>query len=338
MNSIQKFFNNISSFCEVNYDGFCKIIEYHDSATQNRISPWFSRRLKEQSFYQYSLPLGNLLLRFSDCCTQARLVIESSNVDFKSAKKGQSYQSFVRETRKYLVKKEDLMKVKSEIVKHLPIYLFKSNCKSKEEIDASPIHSVYFENPDTMEIYSNRLRKTEGAYCIRFRTYNHPKYLANYPTKYHNLAKPKTVFIERKTHHENWVDDNSIKERLEIDAGDVYDFLKGKYSINDYLQHLQQLSYSQKEIEESAKLFIEIQTAMRKNNLVPTITTQYDRTAYQLDGDASVRISIDSNLTLIKERLKISPNWFKENMEIEPDDAYVFQYAVLEVKLQTHQG
>jgi len=125
---------------------------------------------------------------------------------------------------------------------------------------------------------------------------------------------------------------------VEIDSGDVYDFLKGKYTINDYLQHLQQFSYSQKDIESSAKLFLEIQTAIRKNNLVPTITTQCDRTAYQLDGDASVRISIDTNLTLIKERLKISSNWYKENMEIEPEDAYVFGYAVLEVKLQTHQG
>lgn len=322
------------------------MIGFHDEVMGSVIAPWFNRRLMEQNFYQYSITLGTLLLQFSESCSLARSLCsdvkksaEADNSQQQQQPQKQK-QSFVRETRKYFVKREDLMQVKTEIAKHLPVYVFKSKGKKTvSETDASPIHSVYFENPKTFEIFSNRLKKTEGAYCIRFRTYNHPKYLANYPAEYHTLPKPKTVFIERKTHHENWVEKDSVKERFELNAENVYDFMKGKYTVNDFVQQLVQSSaYTKSDIEKMVSLFQEVQTTLIRQSLVPTVTTQYDRSAFQLEGNDTVRISIDSNLTMIKEKLHTSPLWYKENMDIDSSDAYVFPYAVLEVKLQTQLG
>ena len=55
------------------------------------------------------------------------------------------------------------------------------------------------------------------------------------------------------------------------------------------------------EIEAFAQLFTECQKQVDSKQLRPMIRTQYMRTAFQIPFDATVRISLDTNLTMIKE-------------------------------------
>lgn len=76
----------------------------------------------------------------------------------------------------------------------------------------------------------------------------------------------------------------------------------------------------------------------------------YNRTAFQLPGDARVRISLDTELTLVREdnwngRTRSGDNWRRTDIGIDfpfpqlPDeDREIFKYGVLEVKLQTQLG
>lgn len=94
----------------------------------------------------------------------------------------------------------------------------------------------------------------------------------------------------------------------------------------------------------------------------------YNRTAFQLPGDARVRISLDTELSLIREdnwdgRTRSDDNWRRTDIGINypftnvvPDDKELFKsasaflrrlavltknplrYGILEVKLQTHVG
>jgi SPX domain protein involved in polyphosphate accumulation len=73
----------------------------------------------------------------------------------------------------------------------------------------------------------------------------------------------------------------------------------------------------------------------------------YNRTAFQLPGDARVRISLDTELTLIREdnwdgKDRAGNNWRREDIGIDfpfdkvlPEDKEKFKHGVLEVKLQT---
>jgi SPX domain protein involved in polyphosphate accumulation len=78
----------------------------------------------------------------------------------------------------------------------------------------------------------------------------------------------------------------------------------------------------------------------------------YNRTAFQLPGDARVRISLDTELTMVREdnwdgRIRSGTNWRRtdigvtdwpfENLEAGLEKAN-FPYGVLEVKLQTQLG
>src|SRR5271156_4410562 len=84
--------------------------------------------------------------------------------------------------------------------------------------------------------------------------------------------------------------------------------------------------------------------------LIIAIRSFYNRTAFQLPGDARVRISLDTELSLIREdsfdgKPRAGENWRRTDIGIDwpfnqlPDsDICRFPYAVLEVKLQTQLG
>lgn len=78
--------------------------------------------------------------------------------------------------------------------------------------------------------------------------------------------------------------------------------------------------------------------------------TFYNRTAFQLPGDARVRISLDTELTMSREdnwdgQTRAGDNWRLMDIGIDwpfeqlpPDNKELFKYGVLEVKLQTQFG
>ena len=55
------------------------------------------------------------------------------------------------------------------------------------------------------------------------------------------------------------------------------------------------------EIERFGKFFIEAQKVVDSKQLRPMIRTQYMRTAFQIPFDSTVRVSLDTNLVMIKE-------------------------------------
>jgi len=76
----------------------------------------------------------------------------------------------------------------------------------------------------------------------------------------------------------------------------------------------------------------------------------YHRTAFQLPGDARVRISLDTELSLVREdnwdgKIRSGDNWRRMDIgidwpfnQVDKDDIERFPYGVLEVKLQTQVG
>ena len=94
----------------------------------------------------------------------------------------------------------------------------------------------------------------------------------------------------------------------------------------------------------------EIQFRVITRKYVPVTRSFYNRTAFQLPGDARVRISLDTELTMTREdnldgRDRAGKNWRRMDIGIDypfsqlrPKDVERFPYAVLEVKLQTTEG
>jgi SPX domain protein involved in polyphosphate accumulation len=87
-----------------------------------------------------------------------------------------------------------------------------------------------------------------------------------------------------------------------------------------------------------------------KSKTSPVMRTFYNRTAFQLPGDARVRISLDTELTVVREdnwggKSRSGGNWRRPDIGIDhpfdqlpTEDKHIFPYGVLEVKLQTQLG
>ena len=160
-----------------------------------------------------------------------------------------------------------------------------------------------------------------------------------------------TVFVERKTHREDWTGEKSVKARFSLKEKNVNDFLSGKMDVGKVFEKMRKDGKkSEKEISDLEQLAKEIQYRVITRNLVPVTRSFYNRTAFQLPGDARVRISLDTELTMTREdnldnHTRSGKNWRRMDIgtdhpfpQLPSEDVDRFPYAVLEVKLQTQAG
>ena len=204
-----------------------------------------------------------------------------------------------------------------------------------------------------MELYLGRVEKTEGAEAIRLRWYGG--------------MGVNTIFVERKTHREDWTGEKSVKARFPIKEDKVNAFLKGEYTMDAEFEALfQRGKKTRQEVDSMIQLAQEVQYAILTRKLKPgmpyvslygtqsetppVMRTFYNRTAFQLPGDARVRISLDTELTMVREDnwddiSRSGENWRRMDIGIDhpfnqlpPEDKHLFPYGVLEVKLQTQLG
>ncbi|KAJ8105822.1 hypothetical protein OPT61_g9950 [Boeremia exigua] len=322
--------HDLAKFTQLNYTGFQKIIKKHDKNTRWALKPVFAARLKRKPFFQDNY--DNYIVKLSKLYD---IVRTRGNPVKGDSSAGGKQQNFVRQTTKYWVHPDNIVELKLIILKHLPVLVFNPNKEFNEE-DAS-ITSIYFDNTDTWELYEGRLKKTEGAEAIRLRWYGG--------------MNSDTIFIERKTHREDWTGEESVKARFKLKEKNVNDYLKGKLlPAKIFEKERREQKRPEKDIASDEQLAREIQYRVIDRNLVPVTRSFYHRTAFQLPGDARVRISLDTELTMTREdnldgKKRAGDNWRRTDIGVDwpfkqlpPEDKELFPYAVLEVKLQTAAG
>lgn len=322
--------HDLALFTKLNFTGFMKIVKKHDKLTGFALKPTFNKDfLEAHPFYKMNYdPVIVKLSKLFDLVRTRGHPIEGDS----SA--GGSQNAFVRSTTKYWVHEENIVPLKLNILKHLPVLVFDPTKEFRQQDQA--ITSIYYDNED-LELYLGRLEKTEGAEAIRMRWYGD--------------VDGKVVFVERKTHREDWTGEKSVKERFTIKEDKLNDFCAGRYTMDEEFDAmLKKGKKSEKEVEGMKQLADEIQYAIVTRKLVPVMRSFYNRTAFQLPGNASVRISLDTELTLVREDNfdgvdRTHGNWRRTDFGIDhpfptvkKEDKDLFPYAVLEVKLATRVG
>ncbi|KAI9720646.1 MAG: hypothetical protein M1812_002826 [Candelaria pacifica] len=322
--------HDLAKFTQLNYTGFQKIIKKHDKQTSWHLKPVFAARLKAKPFFKDNYDAFIVKLsRLYD------LVRTRGNPTKGDAAAGGGQQNFVRQTTKYWVHPDNITELKLIILKHLPVLVF--NASKEFEPKDSAISSIYYDNPETWELYTGRLKKTEGAEAIRLRWYGG--------------MDTETIFVERKTHREDWTGEKSVKARISTKEKNINAFLSGKMTVESIFEKMRRDGKkSEKEISDLEQLGREIQYRIITRKLQPVTRSFYNRTAFQLPGDARVRISLDTELTMTREdnldgRERAGKNWRRMDIgtdypfpQLPPEDVERFPYAVLEVKLQTQAG
>lgn len=159
------------------------------------------------------------------------------------------------------------------------------------------------------------------------------------------------IFVERKTHREDWTGEKSVKARFGIKEKNVNAYMKGELLPAALFEKARKDGKKPaKAIDEDERLAHEVQYSVLKKGYQPVCRSFYNRTAFQLPADARVRISLDTELTMIREdnmdgRTRSGDNWRRMDIGIDfpfsqlpASDIERFPYAILEVKLQTQAG
>jgi SPX domain protein involved in polyphosphate accumulation len=298
--------------------------------TSWHLKPAFATQLKARPFFSdsYDSDIVKLSKLYDIVRTRGNPVKGDSSA-------GGSQGSFVRQTTKYWVHPDNITELKLIILKHLPVLVF--NAGKEFDKKDSAITSIYYDNPETWDLYTGRLKKSEGAEAIRLRWYGG--------------MDTETIFVERKTHREDWTGEKSVKARFAMKEKNVNSYMKGELLPEQIFEKARKEGKKPKEkIDEDERLAKEVQYSVIKNGYVPVCRSFYNRTAFQLPADARVRISLDTELTMVREdnldgRVRSGDNWRRMDIGIDwpfsqlpPGDVERFPYAVLEVKLQTQSG
>ncbi|KAI0999111.1 Vacuolar transporter chaperone 4 [Podosphaera aphanis] len=322
--------HDLAKFVQLNYTGFQKIIKKHDKQTKWMLKPVFATRLKAKPFFKDNCDADIVQLsKLYD------IVRTRGNPVKGDTSAGGSQGNFIRQTTKYWVHPDNIMEVKLIILKHLPVLVFNAN-KEFEPKD-SAITSIYYDNPETWDLYMGRLKKTEGAEAIRLRWYGD--------------LDTETIFVERKTHREDWTGEKSVKARFSLKEKNVNAYLRGDLLAEQIFEKARKDGKKTlKQIDEDERLAKEIQYSIIQHRYKPVCRSFYNRTAFQLPADARVRISLDTELTMVREDnldscKRSGDNWRRMDIGIDypfsqlpANDIERFPYAVLEVKLQTQAG
>lgn len=206
--------------------------------------------------------------------------------------------NFVRKSEKYWILLKDLPEIMFVIMKKLPLFLFdKTNTNLIQETT-----SVYLDSDDLIS-YHNRINKIEGAKLIRLRWYG-------------DIKNSENIFIEQKVHHEGWTVENSTKERVSVDKNKIDDIFKNA-NCDTY----------------DNDLVKEIKNTINNLSLKPYLITQYLRFAFQDENNDFIRISIDTNLRMIKKNGNVC-DWNHYESVTSSNDIHFFPYAVMEIKLR----
>ena len=122
----------------------------------------------------------------------------------------------------------------------------------------------------------------------------------------------------------------------------MHEVLTNTYPIAQKKQEMLDKGRSQKEADEWELLVSEVTQVIASKQLVPTMRTQCMRTAFQIPFDATVRVSLDTNLCMISERgydLEDMKVWHRDkSWVLARNEIHRFPHAVLEIKLEIAAG
>lgn len=318
----------LDEFLRQNVIASAYIAQKHDSHTVTnhlpcprslpQIVPTYLQAM--ENFLMRGLAFEPILVRLSDAyCHLRRLTDEACGEDAV----WNAPDKFERNTTKFWVHPADVLRLKCDVIKHLPILIYGkgkgsggaksrlSSLKDQDTRDGTLISSVYFDNDD-MDTYHERLKREHGSSLVRIRWYGSRE-----------AAADGDSFVERKIHKDSWTGEKSVKERAPIISRNVYKYVRGE------------IAPELDDKDSKGELLADIQHRIVSRNEEPLMRTEYRRVAFQESSSNEVRISLDSQVRMIREKgAPRGGGWCRDlSSKVHPRDVVHFPYSIFELKV-----
>ncbi|KAI9703933.1 MAG: Phosphate metabolism transcription protein [Bogoriella megaspora] len=335
LDKISQEIQELEKYSRMNYTGFLKAAKKHDRKRGHdyRVRPLLQVRLAALPFNQEDY--SPMLYQLSTMYSFVRQSLEGKDANEPSPNEGQtggeSYKAY-----KFWVHPENLLEVKTMILRRLPVLVFNpQTSKIADGTQSDPsITSIYFDNP-RFSLYTNKVAQEPNPASLRLRWYG-------------QLSQKPEILLEKKIVKP----DISEEERFGIKEKYVQPFLNGEYKMEKGVNKLKDRSgEDSSQVKELQKSVDDIRAFLRENELQPVLRANYTRTAFQIPGDDRVRISLDTDLALIREDAidlerpcRDPEDWHRRDIDeneleypfssIRKGEINRFPYAILEIKIK----
>lgn len=336
LDQITKEVSELEKYSRINFSGFLKAAKKHDRkrGARYRIRPLLQVRLSQLSFN--SEDYSPLLHRLSAMYTFTRQILgleipENQETSGDSRLGHDAYVSY-----KFWVHTDNIVEVKTHILRRLPVLLY--NPTTSKELDVSQkdptITSLYFDN-SSFDLYNQKVSRATEAGSLRLRWSG-------------DLNEAPAIYLEKKIVGE----DRSREVRVQLKEKHVQEFLKGEYKFEKKVTRLEDRAHGESQEAKALKKEVEeLQSFIKEYDLQPMLRANYTRTAFQIPGDDRIRISLDTNLALIREDAldpqrpcRDPEDWHRRDIDdlamqypfssINKGEIVRFPHALLEIKLR----
>ncbi|KAF7595168.1 Phosphate metabolism transcription protein [Aspergillus hancockii] len=336
LDSITREVSELEKYSRINFTGFLKAAKKHDRkrGARYRVKPLLQVRLSELPFN--SEDYSPLVRRLSVMYSFVREILSEGVVEPKDPEAprfGQdSFSSF-----KFWVHSDNILEVKTYILRRLPVLIY--NPGTSKELETLPddptITSLYFDTSQ-FDLYTQKVARAPEASSLRIRWTG-------------NLKDKPAIFLEKKVVTD---DDRSKEVKVQLKQKHVKEFLDGEYRFDKKLHRLTDQGNGESQQAESLKRDVEeLQSFIKEHDLQPMLRANYTRTAFQIPGDDRIRISLDTNLALIREDsldeerpCRDTNEWHRTDIDdvgmeypfssIRTGEIVRFPYGLLEIKLR----
>lgn len=371
----------LDNFYRLNYTGFVKIVKKHDKLHPKypSVKSLLEVRLKELPFH--SEELSPLLYRVSFLYNILRSNFSNVSKSLAEAPKLSSVNGSVTgninfESFKFWVHNDNLMEVKTRILRHLPVLVYASAPTENDDlIDryeavdadvAAPstsssgenydnglrdnksydpvITALYFDN-ERFELYNNKLLKVNSSPTLRLR----------WMGRLHD--KPE-IYLEKRMVVEDAESGNTELEetRLQLKPKYISGFIfNGDQKIKaQTLSKLKESGIGENQLTKTANKFDSLQEFVMQEELQPVLRTTYRRTAFQIPGDDRIRVTIDSDILYVREDsfdsdrpIRDPKNWHRTDIDsnvsnpmkfLRNGEYSKFPYSVMEIKVKNNDS
>ena len=332
LDSISKEVASLQKYDRLNFTGFLKAAKKHDRkrGLKYRVRPILEVRLAQTPFHSENY--SSLLFRLQTIYSFAHQQIHGGEGRTASQSGPQPTESYT--AHKYWVHEDNVLEVKTNVLRRLPVLIY--NPQSSKILDSSQkdpdTTSIYFDSP-YFDLYTQKVDRAAEAGSLRIR-WSGP------------LRGKPDIQLEKKV-----VSSLGESRELRVHLKEKYvrPFLRGEYAMEKSVRKLEErYGVGSDQVKTLKSNVEELQSIIREKQLKPVLRASYTRTAYQIPGDDRIRVSIDTNLALIREDTSRSGrdtgSWHRTDIDdsglefpyssINPNEISRFPYALLEIKVK----
>jgi SPX domain protein involved in polyphosphate accumulation len=171
INQIADDINRLARYSKINYTAVIKLVKKHDRHTPYFLRPLFMVRIKQCNFWRQNY--DGFLLRLSELFNNVRS--GGVTMSFKASSYIPNTPAFPKadgtttSVMRFFVHKDDVLELKTQILRHLPVLVYKNSTTKGEDIDP-PISSLYFDT-SALDTYTARVENAPGSQLFRLRWY-----------------------------------------------------------------------------------------------------------------------------------------------------------------------